>query len=75
MIKLLIKDYDFIKDDKFGNEICKGGIFGKRKGKPVLLTRIWPPGLALAVPDMTEVRVLIQFRTLRVQKLYFDEIS
>ena len=25
-------------------------------------------------PDMTEVRVLIQFGTLRVQKSYFDEI-
>ena len=26
-------------------------------------------------PDMTEVRVLVQFGTFRVQKLYFDEIS
>ena len=25
-------------------------------------------------PDMTEVRVLVQFRTSQVQKLYFDEI-
>ena len=35
----------------------------KRKGKPALLTRTCPPGLALAGPDMTEVRVLVQFRT------------
>ena len=26
-------------------------------------------------PDMTEVRVLVQFDTFRVQKLYFHEIS
>ena len=28
----------------------------------------------LAGPDMSEVRVLVQCRTFRVQKLYFDEI-
>ena len=33
-----------------------------------------PPEQVLAGPDMTEVRVLVQFVTFRVQKWYFDEI-
>ena len=40
----------------------------KKKQKPALLTRTCPPGLALAGPDMSEVRVLVQFCTFRVQK-------
>ena len=34
-----------------------------------------PPGQVLAGPDMTEVRVLVQFGTFRVQKWYFDEMT
>ena len=36
-----------------------------------MLTRTCPPGLALAGPDMTEVRVLVQFRTASGAKLSF----
>ena len=36
---------------------------------------ICPPGQALAGPDMTEVRVLVQFRTFRIQNLVFEVIS
>ena len=43
--------------------------------KHVIVTRTCPPGVALAGPDMSEVRVLIQFRTFRVQNLLFEVIS
>ena len=33
-----------------------------------------PPGQVLASPDMSKVRVLVQFCMFRVQKWYFDEI-
>ena len=38
-----------------------------RQQSGTLLTRTCPPGLASAGPDMTEARVLIEFRTFRVQ--------
>ena len=47
----------------------------EKKGKPALLTRTCPPGLALASPDMTEVRVLVKFRTCRIQNWLFEVIS
>ena len=52
----------------------KGVISEEKRRKPALLTRTCPPGLAKVGPDMTEVRVLVQFGTFRVQKWYFDEI-
>ena len=53
----------------------KGVISEEKRRKPALLTRTCPPGLAKVGPDMTEVRVLVQFGTFRVQKWYFDEMT
>ena len=64
-----------MKNDKFANKNWKGVISEEKRGKPALLTRTCPPGLALAGPDMSEVRVLVQFRTFRVQNLFFEVIS
>ena len=47
----------------------------KEKEQPALLTRTCPPGPALAGPDISEFRLLVQFRTFRVQNLLFDVIS
>ena len=47
------------------NENWKDVISEEKKGKPALLTRICPSGLALAGPDMPEVRVLGQFYMFR----------
>ena len=66
MIDLLSKTNDFMKNDRFTEE---------KRRKPALLTRTCPPGLAKVGPDMTEVRVLVQFGTFRVQKWYFDEMT
>ena len=74
---LLNKRYNFTKD-KFVNQNWKGVISEEeeeaeeeeeeeKKDKPALLTRICPPGLALAGPDMSEVRVLVPFCTFRTQ--------
>ena len=58
-----------LKDHKFANKDGKGVISEEqKKEKPALLVRICPPALALAGPDMTEVRLLVQFGTFRVQK-------
>ena len=46
-----------------------------KEGKPALLTRICPPGLALEGPDMSKVRVLVQSYMFWVQNLFFEEIS
>ena len=66
MINLLIKTDDFTMNDKCANKDWKGVISEKIKAKPALLTSTCPPGLALAGPDMTEVRVLVQFHMLRI---------
>ena len=34
-----------------------------------------PPGQVLAGPDMGEIRILVKFRTLRIQNRIFNEIS
>ena len=69
--KFVNKTHDFIKHDEFANEKWKGVISGEKKrnkkDKCALLIRTCPPGLALAGPDMSEVRLLFQFRTFRVQ--------
>ena len=67
----------FKKHDKFVNKIWKGVISEKTnlKQKPALQTRTCPPGLVLAGPDMSKSRLLVQFRTFRVQNKVFDEIS
>ena len=66
-----MKTHDFVKDRKFANQKWKGVI---SKKKTALLTRTCPPGLAKVGPDMTEVRVLVQFCTFRIQNKVFDEI-
>ena len=61
--KCVNKNESFYKNDKFVNKKGKGVISEKKKkeGKPALLTRICPPGLAVEDPDMSKVRVLVQF--------------
>ena len=69
----------FKKHDKFANKKWKGVISEEeeeeKEQKPALLTRTCPPGLVLAGPDMSKSRLLVQFRTFRVQNKVFDEIS
>ena len=57
---MLNKTHGFIKDNKFANTNWIGVLSEeKKKQKPALLTRTCPPGLALAGPDMSEVRLLV----------------
>ena len=75
-------NYDFTKIDRFvkrNNELANRNWEGliseeEKKGKPALLTRTCPPGVALVGPDMTEVRVLVNFCMLRVQNFLFEVI-
>ena len=60
LVKIKLNGEGEIIDIHISPEILK-------EEKTVLLTRTCPPGLALASPDMTEVRVLIKFRTFRIQ--------
>ena len=62
MISLLNKTDDFIKSAKI-------------EAFPLVAVSTCPPGQVLAGPDMTEVRVLVQFGTFPVQKWYFDEMT
>ena len=56
------------KHDKFVNNKWKGVISEKKKkGKPVLLTRTCPPGLALEGPDMSKFCLLLKFPTFQIQ--------
>ena len=59
MINLLNKTDDFIKSEKI-------------KAFPLVCSKYLSSWTG---PDMTEVRVLVQFGTFRVQKWYFDEIT
>ena len=63
MINLFSKADDFMKSEK--NKSISAGLH----------VSTCPPGQVLAGPDMTEVRVLVQFGTFRVQKWYFDEMT
>ena len=63
------------KKPNFSLKACNTYINNGKKGKPALLTRTCPPGLALAGPDMSEVRVLLQFRMFWVQNYVFEVIS
>ena len=70
---LFNKRYEFIKNVKFVNKNDEfvnnnwKGVTSEKRGKLYFLTRTCPPGLALASPDMSEVRVLVKFRTFRIQ--------
>ena len=59
MINLFNKTDDFIKSEKI-------------KAFPLVCSKYLSSWTG---PDMTEVRVLVQFGTLRVQKWYFDEMT
>ena len=69
------KTFDFIKHCKFVNKKGKGVISAERKYKLAMLTRTCPLGLALAGPDMSEFRLLVKFRTFRIEKYLLDVIS
>ena len=58
MINLFSKTDDFIKSEKI-------------EAFPLVCSKYLSSWTG---PDMTEVRVLVQFRTFRVQKWYLDEI-
>ena len=62
MINLLGKTCGFIKDNKFANKRWKGVISGKKYFRWFAVSTC-PPGQVLASPDMSKVRVLVQFRT------------
>ena len=66
LINLLMKKHNSTKTDKFANKKGKGVILEKKYIRWFAVSTC-PPGQVLAGPDMTEVRVLVQFRTLRVQ--------
>ena len=59
MINLFNKADDFIKS-------------GKIKTFPLCISKFME---SREGPDMTEVRVLVQFGTFRIQKWYFDEMT
>ena len=71
LINMLIKTHDFIKIIKIANKKWKGVKSEKIKVFPLVCSKYLSSWTG---PDMTEVRVLVQFGTLRVQKWYFDEI-
>ena len=73
MMNLLSKTPEFIEHDEFANKKWKGVISGKKYFRWFAVSTC-PPGQVLAGPDMTKSRLLVKFRTCRVQKWYFDEI-
>ena len=82
MISLLNKTNDFRKNDKGVIEIInlllknlKGLVSGKKKGKACFGDKDLSSWIGLGGPDMSEVRVLVQFRTFRIQNQVFDEMS
>ena len=71
-----MKSHDSYENDKFVNKRRKGVILQKEKKYYLWFAlSTCPPGQVLAGPDMSKVRVLVQFRTFRVQNLFFDEVS
>ena len=59
MINLFNKTNDFVKSEKI-------------KVFPLVCSKYLSSWIG---PDMTEVRVLVQFYTFRIQKWYFDEMT
>ena len=72
MINLLNKSDDFMKNDTFASKAWKGVKSEKIKVFPLVCSKYLSSWTG---PDMTEVRVLVQFGTFRVQKWYFDEMT
>ena len=78
MINLLMESHDSYENDKFVNQRRRGVVLEKKIKKEHFrwfAVSICPPGQVLAGPDMSEVRVLVQFGTFQVPKLYFDEMT
>ena len=72
MINLLNKTDDFVKTNiKFVDNKWKVVKSEKIKVFPLVCSKYLSSWTG---PDMTEVRVLVQFGTFRVQKWYLDEI-
>ena len=71
MINLLSKTDDFIKNDKFANKKWKGVKSEKMKIFPLVCSKYLSSWTG---PDMTKSRLLVNFRTFRVQNWAFDEI-
>ena len=72
MINLLSETNDFIKIDEFANKKWKGVKSDKIKVFPLVCSKYLSSWTG---PDMTEVRVLVQFGMFRVQKWYFEKNS
>ena len=72
MINLLSKTYIFTKNIKIVNKKWKGVKSKEIKVFPLVCSKYLS---SWTCPDMTEVRVLVQFGTFQVQKLYFDEMT
>ena len=70
MINSLSKTYDFTKMINLLIEMERCN-FRKNKVFPLVCSKYLSSWTG---PDMTEVRVLVQFGTFRIQKWYFDEI-
>ena len=70
-VKLFNKTFVFTKKQKNANKKRKGVQSEKIEIFPLVCSKYLSSWTG---PDMTEVRVLVQFRTFRVQKWYFDEI-
>ena len=71
MIHSLSTTDDFVKNDKFANKKWKGVKSEKIKVFPLVCSKCLSSWTG---PDMTEVRILVQFCTFRVPKWYFDEM-
>ena len=67
MINLLNRTHDFIKIDRFANKIWKGLPSDKTKKKSRFADKDLSSWTGLGDPNMTEVRLLVKFRMLRVQ--------
>ena len=74
MINLLNKTHDFIKmmNLLIKTERCN---FWQKKYFRWFAVSTCPPGQVFASPDMSQVRVLVEFRTFQVQNLLFELIS
>ena len=73
MINLFSKTDDFIKNISL--LIKYGKVYFLEKHFRWFAVSTCPPGQVLAGPDMSEVRVLVQVRTFRLQNCFFDEVS
>ena len=67
MINLFSKTHNFVKNNKFANKKGKDVKSEKQKYFRWFAVSTCPPGQVLAGPDMSKSRLLVKFRTFRVQ--------